>query len=240
MAFNKGWIDIHAHILPGIDDGAKDWNESVRLLKMAYRQGVRHIIATPHFSLSQDLALLRDIYERLDQKAWAISENYHISLGQEIMYSENLLEYLETEKALTLAGSRYVLIEFGLNDSMNKMERAVRQIVQASYFPIIAHVERYKCLEREGSAEELTKYGAYLQINAGSLNHGWMDKRTRWCKKNLKKGTIHFLASDMHNTVSRPPEIRAAIACMEQWAGEELAIQIARENPGFILADKML
>ncbi len=240
MACCKGWIDIHAHILPGVDDGARDWNEADRLLSLSYDQGVRHIIATPHFKIDQDTKLLRHLSMELELRANAISENYHISLGQEIMYFESVLDYLDSGKALTLAGSRYVLVEFEPSASFHKIKRAVRQLVQASYLPVIAHVERCVSLVQDERAGELAGYGAYLQMNAGSLAGGWLDRRSRWCRKSLQKGLIHFLASDMHNMQNRAPNLNGAVSWIERHAGEETADQTARSNPGFVLADQIL
>ena len=237
---NKGWIDIHAHILPGVDDGAHDWDEAMALLRLAYGQGIRHIIATPHFTWNQDTGMLQELCTFLDYHAKAISDGFSVSLGQEIRYFENLIEYLNQGKALTLAGSRYVLVEFGPSDSLGRMKRAVRQLIQASYFPVIAHVERYRCLLEQERPEELVEYGAYLQINSRSLNGGWMDKRARWCRKNLKKGTIHFIATDMHSSSDRSPDIQTAVSWMEHNMGVRTAVRMTRTNPGYILQDRML
>ena len=92
MALDKGWIDIHAHILPGVDDGAGSWEVAVVLLNMAYKQGVRHIIATPHYRRWEDTDLLKHICMHLNKRAGAISKHYHVSLGQEDMYFEKLPE----------------------------------------------------------------------------------------------------------------------------------------------------
>lgn len=236
----NGWIDIHTHILPGVDDGAEDWEEAVALLKLSYGQGVRHIIATPHFTCSQDIGLLQQLSIYLDGEAKTIADDYGVSLGQEIMYFESLTEYLNQGKALTLAGSRYVLVEFQQSDSFSRIKRAVRQLIQASYFPVVAHVERYQCLFEGDNVQELADYGAYLQVNARSLNGGWTDKKARWCKKNLKNGLIHFIATDMHNTSGRAPDIGAAESWMKRCMGVNAATQITRVNPGFILQDRML
>ena len=240
MNSDKGWVDIHTHILPGVDDGAGDWEETITLLKMAYEQGTRHLIATPHFSRRQEVGRLKELCRRLEREAGSISSDYHVSLGQEIMYFESILEYLGEGKALTLAGSRYVLVEFAPGDSFGRISRAVRQLVQASYFPVIAHVERYPCLARDELLKELIDYGAYLQVNFKSLTGVWMDKRLRWCSRNLKKGYIHVLATDMHNIAVRPPGMQEGILWLKRNAGEEKAIRILRENPEFILADRML
>ena len=108
----KGWVDIHAHILPGVDDGASDWEETGEMLCKAHKQGITHIIATPHYVSGQDTKRLREMMKRLKETAFSISENMMVSLGQEVQYFEELPSFLEQGKVLTLAGSRYVLVEF--------------------------------------------------------------------------------------------------------------------------------
>ena len=101
----EGWIDIHAHILPQVDDGAADWEDSAGLLEAAARQGFGHIIATPHFNRKSGLDLILEKYEKLELlEKERNPEPVGISLGQEILYFEDITEYLDQGKALTLAG----------------------------------------------------------------------------------------------------------------------------------------
>ena len=181
----KGWVDIHAHILPGVDDGASDWEETGEMLCKAHKQGITHIIATPHYVSGQDTKRLREMMKRLKETAFSISENMMVSLGQEVQYFEELPSFLEQGKVLTLAGSRYV-----------RLFRAVRRLVQSSYLPVIAHAERYNCLKENGRTMELVRCGAYLQMNAGSLGGGLFDRRAAWCRKEILRGNIHFIATD--------------------------------------------
>lgn len=108
----KGIIDIHAHILPGIDDGAKNWDESRKMLEKAYGEGIRHIIATPHYSRRGLTPHIYELAERLQDKAREIAPDFGTGLGQETFFHEGLVENLKMGKALTLEGSRYVLVEF--------------------------------------------------------------------------------------------------------------------------------
>lgn len=242
----QGWIDIHAHILPGVDDGSSDWQESEKMLSVACAQGIRHIIATPHFSRRQDIEQLKNLQRELQKKADMMEKSVVISLGQEILYFEELIQYLEQGRALTLAGSRYVLVEFLPGDGFGRLYRAVRSLVQASYLPVIAHAERYCCLGRRGRAGELADCGAYLQVNAGSLKGGMLDKQAAWCRKEILNGTIHYIATDMHGAVRRPPDIEGAAAWLAKQSrhmkqGEDwLTGQLFRENQEFILRDAVL
>ena len=142
-------IDIHAHILPGIDDGARNWEETGHLLEAAWAQGVRHIIATPHFSRKTDMEQLRQLKAGVRELAHRKGLELEISLGQELRYFEELPLYLEQGRALTLAESRYALVEFKPGDGFQTIRRAVRELVQSGFIPVLAHAERYLCFVKQ-------------------------------------------------------------------------------------------
>ena len=160
----KGWVDIHAHILPGVDDGASDWEETNEMLRRAYEQGITHIIATPHYVSGQDTHSLREMVKKLRETAFSISENMMVDLGQEVQYFEELPSFLEQGKVLTLSGSRYVLVEFLPGDGYMRLFRAVRSLVQSSYLPVIAHAERYDCLKEKGRTKEQWSWSGAAHI----------------------------------------------------------------------------
>lgn len=143
-----GVIDVHAHILPGIDDGSRDWDESRRLLEESYRQGIRYIIATPHYSRRGLPSDIYDLSEKLKEEARKIAPDFQIGLGQETYYHEGLIENLKNGRALTLDGSQYVLVEFEPQVPYMKMYQAVRKLTMARYIPIIAHVEEHEAFGR--------------------------------------------------------------------------------------------
>ena len=165
-----GIIDVHTHILPGIDDGARDWDESRRMLETAYSQGIRHIVATPHYSRR---GLRPEIYElsaRLTEEAKKIAPDFKTGLGQETYYHEGLVENLKQGQALTLEGTRCVLVEFDPQEAYHSLYQAVRKMTMARYIPVIAHVERYFCLREGKNLEELVQCGCRLQMNYSSLD----------------------------------------------------------------------
>lgn len=133
-----------------------------------------------------------------------------ISLGQELRYFEELPLYLEQGRALTLAESRYALVEFKPGDGFQTIRRAVRELIQSGFIPVLAHAERYLCLRETGRTEELVQSGACLQVNAESLTGGLFDRTAAWCLKEIQKGRIHFAASDMHRPDTRPPRLEEA------------------------------
>lgn len=181
-----GIIDMHAHILPGIDDGSRDWDESRRMLEESYRQGIRYIVATPHYSRSGLPSGIYELAERLKEEAHNIAPDFMTGLGQETYYHEGLVDHLREGKALTLEGSQYVLVEFDPQVSYEKMYQAIRKLTMARYIPVIAHVERYTCLRQGTNLSEIARCDCRLQMNYSSLsgNHLW-DKETRWCRKQV-------------------------------------------------------
>lgn len=126
-----------------------------------------------------------------------------------------------------------------------RLFRAVRSLVQSSYLPVIAHAERYNCLKENGRTMELVRCGAYMQMNAGSLGGGLFDRRAAWCRKEILRGNIHFIATDMHGVVIRPPELGEAVRWMArqnrngQNAGW-MAKRLLRQNQEHILRDTVL
>ena len=146
---------------------------------------------------------------------------------------------------LLLTGSRYVLVEFLPGDGYMRLFRAVHSLVQSSYLPVIAHAERYNCLKENGRTMELVRCGAYLQMNAGSLGGGLFDRRAVWCRKELLRGNIHFIATDMHGAVIRPPELGEAVRWMarQNRNGQDagwMAKRLLRQNQEHILRDTVL
>ena len=156
-------IDIHSHILPGVDDGASSMKESLHMLSMARRQGITDVFATSHYSKAfpnRDPEKLRRLRDELMSRAnrpvkgpdGKIKRRQPIRIwtGQEIFYSNSVIRLLEEGKLLTLADSNYVLVEFMPSVPYSEICTAVRNLSRAGYAPVVAHAERYRCL-RKGS-----------------------------------------------------------------------------------------
>ena len=228
----EGWIDIHAHILPQVDDGAADWEDSAGLLEAAARQGFGHIIATPHFNRKSGLDLILEKYEKLELlEKERNPEPVGISLGQEILYFEDITEYLDQGKALTLAGSRYVLVEFSPSVPYRELERGLRKVAFAGYWPVLAHMERYGCLRDEQHLRDLCECGYWLQMNYGSLEGPWFKADVRWCRRQVEEGRIQVLGSDMHRMDWRAPRIERALNWLEGSVDPELLEAMIWKNP---------
>lgn len=233
-------IDIHTHILYGVDDGAKNISDSMGLLDEEREQGVDKVILTPHYGPKfgrPDPSLLQENFEAICEKAQRYYPEIQLYLGSELYYQESTIKDLEEGKALTMNGTRYVLVEFGTSDPYSYIYRAVQSFVYAGYIPVIAHVERYKAVfGHPEKLSELIQTGAYIQINAESLIGGIFDKRASFCKKIVKEGLVHFLGSDCHDFRTRRPNMKKAAEVVLKKAGE----QILYENPRRMLEGKSI
>ena len=232
-------IDIHCHVLPKLDDGSASLQESIRMLKLACRQGIQAVVATPHDShqfRQEDPEKIRNLCRRLETRARAeVNPDFRVYPGEEIFYSQETLEKLKRNQLLTIGESRYLLIEFMPNVPYSLLYRAVRELTEEQYRPILAHMERYGVLREKGRVEELVKAGACMQMNYRRIGGRWYDETVRWCRKMLKNQKVHFLATDMHNTKSRRPQTQEAEAWMEKHLERTYIEEIAWKNQEKIL-----
>ena len=227
-------IDIHTHILPETDDGARGIQESIQLIEQAAAQGITGMIATPHFSRHQSVSSLKTKLSTLREEVKKHNPDFQLYLGQENFYHEELTERLDQGEALTMAESRYVLVEFDPAVSYGQLMRGVRRLSEAGYWPILAHMERYFCL-REHGLEEIFSLGCYLQMNFASLQGHWYQKDVRWCRKQVEEGRIQFLGTDLHRTDFRPPEITEAMKWLTHHVNPEHLEEMVHRNPVYIL-----
>lgn len=227
-------LDLHCHILPGLDDGPGSGEESLEMLKTAYEQEIYRVIATSHGSgrFPQSCpAVIRRACQDLERSAQeAISPLIKIYPGQEILYTDSVLEKLSREEFLTLADSSYVLLEFFPGAPYSMILRAVREFAMTQYDPILAHVERYQELKKEGRVEALIEAGAYMQLNYRSIQGRWYDPSVRWCREMLRRENIHFLGTDMHNRRDRAPETRAVERWLVRHLDDAYLEKICRKN----------
>lgn len=215
-------IDIHAHILPGVDDGAKDWDTCLEMLFQSSESGVEKVIATPHVLPWKKKFCSKQIVELCAEAKQKLLEKHGISMdiyyGNEIYYTMDAIQNLREGKILTLAGSRYILVEFEPRTSYQVFCRAVKEFCDAGYIPIIAHVERYDCLRQRTKMQELKAMGALFQMNTEAFQGGFLDADSRWSKKCLAEEMVDFLASDMHGLSRRTP----ISECELQWVHKKL------------------
>lgn len=236
-------FDIHSHIIYHIDDGSRDIEESVDLIRSAVRQGATDIIATPHYYLEYPSDPVR-IKEKLSVIEKAVKEagiTVRLYAGNEVLYFDSMAERLKNGKILTLAGSRYTLIEFYPMESYNTILKCVRNIRNAGYLPIIAHAERFRGL-REKGLSEIISLGAYIQLSTEPIARkgifAFFDGETRFVRKALKRKEVHFLGTDMHRADRRPPVITDALKWISDNLDKDYANAILVENAMKMTEDK--
>lgn len=232
----KGLYDIHCHILPGVDDGARDMEESLWMLKKEYKDGVRHVILTPHFRYDMfepHMNIVTKQFVRLRKEALSIGrEGMHLYLGCELHSSMDMVDCLKKGRRLTMAGSRYVLVEFSSGDDRSYMEERIRSLVMNGFIPIIAHAERYPATRNDlDFLRDLRKMGAYIQINADTISGAEGFSAKHYAKKLMKENLIDYVGSDGHRKDRRIPEIGKCCEKMKKIMGEEYVRQVLIENP---------
>lgn len=240
----EGYIDIHSHILPGIDDGAKDFAASMAMLQTAYDNEIRKIILTPHHKIGRHNARpdkIRELAGKIGEAAHAADMDITFYTGNELYYSSETVRALEEGTACTMAGSSYVLVEFGPMDSLEHIRGGIYQILSAGYCPIIAHAERYEnvCAKVEHVAD-LAAMGCYIQVNAGSVMGQYGMGTKQFLKKLLKRELVHFIATDCHDGKRRSPRLMECARYMERKYGGEYVRRLLCENPGCVIENRYI
>lgn len=236
--------DLHCHILYGVDDGAKSEEQSNKMLDIAYEEGVRKIILTPHYNRriwNVNDAVIRERYHSLVSQTKQRHPDLDLYLGRELYYCSDSMEELQTGNVTTMAGSSYVLVEFDTSIRLGDLTQAVMEVVQYGYIPILAHVERYECILDDFSRiYQLKELGAYIQVNASGVmgEYGRLEKKC--VKKLLKNGLVDFVATDAHRDNKRTPHIKKCVQYIEKKYGLEYARRIFEYNPTWVIENKSL
>lgn len=230
----RGFTDIHTHLLPGADDGAESMSQTLRLLRMAWADGTRTVILTPHYRgqyKENTPAMLQENFEWLREMAAVELPGMRLYLGQEIAYEKDMMEAMDQGKVLSINGSSYSLLEFEINSLGSHIKAGVAETIRCGFVPIVAHVERYAVGHANYQViDELLDMGALLQLNADSIlgRNGFAVKRL--CHKLLKERKVHFIASDAHDTIHRPPCLRECFLRVCKKYGKEYAAGLFYNN----------
>lgn len=212
-------IDLHCHILPGIDDGAKTIEDSIDLIKEEWRQGVDSIMFTPHFNFERtDIQTFQKRRQRSMQALsdTLVEQNINISLktGSEVYFSVKLME--EDIDPLCFGDSNYILIEFPVNSKPYGLEVTIDNLIRRGYIPILAHVERYSYFsENVDMLYNLVMKGCLAQINAGTI----IKHSSSLFMKYIKWEMVHIISTDCHSIKKRPPNIQEAFSIIDKKLG---------------------
>lgn len=237
----QGLIDIHCHLVPGVDDGAKSIHDAALMLKEEYENGVVAIIVTPHFRKGM-FEPSRELVEQQFRKIWKLTRRSRsgmkVFLGCEYYTSKDMISDLLNERRPTMAGSRYVLTEFSSAHSYEVIRNQVYELIGAGFHPIIAHAERYKCLVKHPHLiSELIDLGAEIQLSADGILgiQGW--KVEHFCWRLLKKYQVRYIASDMHDRKDRRCRLKECSEVLEKKFGERYVEQLMIKNPMKIITE---
>lgn len=223
-------IDFHAHILPGVDDGSKNFEESYNLIEEAKKAGFTKIIATPHY--------MQDYYEvnkhQQQNRIKLLNNNSNgleIIPGNEIYANEKMYSLLKDETIATIGSSNYILVEFPMHNRPFDLEDYIYRIQNAGYIPIIAHPERYDYVkENPNMLIELIEMGALFQANYGSLIGIYGKNAKKTVKKLLKNNMIHFMGSDVHKENSIYPKMPQIIQELRKIISDETFENLTNNN----------
>jgi protein-tyrosine phosphatase len=189
-------IDIHAHVLPGVDDGSSSLKSSLKMINESYQQGVTDIICTPHYR-DQYKKPVEELQSALDELKACLDIPVNLCLGQEFFIGRNYKKYLLEKKAISMNGTDFLLVEFPFNDEIDIAD-VIYELKTLSYKPIVAHIERYSYANLS-VAEEVKSLGGLIQVNADSI----VGKNKRHYKKFIKQlfanDLVDFVASDIHD-----------------------------------------
>ena len=214
------FFDLHSHMLCGVDDGARTPEDMFAMLEAAYEDGVRAICLTPHYSpylFGDTTESSKRSFEVLKKYVAEKHSDMRIFLGHELGYHHGCLQALNDGVCRTLAGTRYVLMDFPESVDFFELRAAVDQLQRAGYFIILAHTERYRCLFKEFRwIEEFVDGGGIVQINASSCTGAWGKGAEKQWKKLVKKGVAHIVSTDGHNTEKRLPLMSVCMPFLEK------------------------
>lgn len=234
-------IDLHCHILPYVDDGAENLEESLEMLRLQIEQDVGCVVLTPHSRTKMfetDDEIIKKQFQRLCREAGRWKNMPELLLGREYFCDTAFMNRAAGRRLCTLGGSCTVLIEFSSRHPYDVVHERVNCLLDYGYRPLIAHVERYLWAHEDMERLlELSKLGACIQVNADSVlgRQGW--KQKRFCRELMKKDLVDIIASDAHRAEWRVPDLGDCQAYVARKMGRNYARRIFETYPAKILSE---
>ena len=234
-----GYIDMHSHILPGMDDGSRSMGQTLRMLETAVSEGITTMIATPHNMPGKGCPSGSVVRRKVDELRLTVEQEgipLEIVAGTEYYYREEVLDILDSEDAVTLGSSDCVLVEFEPLAERNYIRNALRNILGLGYRPVIAHVERYaKLMEDTAVLGDMRKNGILVQVNAMSVTGDNGRQAKKDVRNLLKKGLVDFVATDAHSDGRRAPYMQKCADILHRKCGIAYADALLFGNAGEFL-----
>jgi len=232
-------IDIHSHVLPGIDDGAKDVPTFLEMARIAVAKGTRALVCTPHHHNGTFENIRAEIERALDTARELLRTEgiaLELEMGGEVRIHPDVTERYRHGLVPTYGGRKGILIEFGGGSLPPGTDETLMRLQDAGLRPVIAHPERQPYLvQHEDRIAAWVEEGILLQVTAMSVTGQFSAKIQATVKRWLQKGWIHAVASDAHDPVYRPPSLHGAFETLSSWMGEDQARILTFDNPRAIL-----
>jgi protein-tyrosine phosphatase len=234
-------IDIHSHILPGLDDGARSFEEALQMLELAAGSGTTDIVATPHISPAFPNRFDRviGVFEELSHYAHGI---VRLHLGCDFhLTHDNLRDFLASPTKYTINNRRYLMVELSDYIPFGPVDEALSRIWNEGVTPVITHPERNHSLQKNGrQLAYWVECGCLCQITGQSLLGRFGSHAKDMAQHLLKSGLAHVVASDGHDLINRPPTLEGAYRYIVEHYGQPLADQLCVTNPTAIILGQQL
>jgi protein-tyrosine phosphatase len=232
-------IDLHCHMLPGIDDGSPDMQTSLAMARAAVADGLVMTACTPHIFpglYDNSRQTIEWSVEALRNALAAETIPLQIVAGADTHLVPGLLGRLRSGEVPTLAGSSYLLLEPAHHVIPPDFEQSVYELLAAGYIPVITHPERLSWIgDYYDIFRRLVERGAWMQITSGSLTGRFSSEARYWGEKMLDEGLVHLLATDAHGLGKRPPRLAEGRRAAEKWVGAEEALKLVSDRPRSII-----
>jgi protein-tyrosine phosphatase len=228
-------VDIHCHILPGVDDGSQTWDMTVDMCRIAQKDGITHIVATPHansrfpFDREKHSEQLQALRERIPDMEFSLGCDFHTSY-------ENIKDAERNPDRYAIAATQYLLVEFSNFQTRAQMVDILFRLHSAGLETIVTHPERNPVIaEYPDLPEQFVCMGALLQITADALVGNWGARQRKTCESLLRKGLVSIIATDAHEPHKRRPVLSVAREAASRIVGWATALRLVDENPHAVL-----
>lgn len=239
-------VDLHLHILPSLDDGAQSMRDSLAMAEIAVRSGVRTMVVTPHanqWGRFENYATphMQQVLEAFCREVRRAGLPLNVLPGMEIYASQDVVERIQRRELCPLAGTQYYLIEFPFPCPAPEMDWLLQRMLRHGYRPVIAHPERYHCIQRD--PQQLARWremGCVAQLNRGSVQGQFGSGCADTARYLIDRGWVDLFGSDAHGVHHRTPEMASIWEYLVRHKGREAARRLLAANPSALLRNQEL